>query len=99
LIKHIVTWKLKAEDAEGKAESFAAIVGALGALPPLVPAIHSLHLGADLAETEGNWDVVLITEHESPAELAAYQVHQEHLKATAVVRELVSGRSAVDFEF
>jgi hypothetical protein len=99
MIKHIVTWKLKAEDAAGKAESFAAIVGALGSLPPLVPAIHSFQLGADLAETAGNWDVVMITEHESKAELAAYQAHPEHVKASAVVRELAANRTSVDFEF
>ena len=99
MIKHVVTWKLKAEDAAGKAESFTAIAGALGALPPLISAIHSFHIGADLAETAGNWDVVMITEHESRAELAAYQAHPEHVKASAVPRELAANRTAVDFEF
>jgi hypothetical protein len=98
MIRHVVTWKLKAEDAAGKAAGFAAMAGALGSLPPLVPEIRTLQIGQDIAETEGNWDVVLIVDCATTADLVAYQAHPEHQKAVAIVREHTAARSSVDFE-
>ncbi len=98
MIRHVINWKLSAEDQTGKDEAFAAIAAAFAPLPHKIPEIKSLQLGRDLAETPGNWDVVLIIDYESTADLAAYQVHPEHEKARAVVVALVSERATVDFE-
>jgi len=98
MIRHIVTWKLKAEDAAGKSAAFTEMAQALGSLPPLVPEIRSLQIGQDIAETEGNWDVVLVVDCATTADLAAYQAHPEHQKAIAVVRANTAERSSVDFE-
>ena len=99
MIKHIVMWKLKAQDAAGKSEAFTAIAEALGSLPPLIPEIHSFHIGQDLAETDGNWDVVLVIDYKTTADLATYISHPAHVEAAAVPRGLTAERAVVDFEF
>ena len=98
MIRHIVTWKLTAEDAAAKSAAFDRLAEGFGALPHLIPEIKTLHLGRDLDETSGNWDVVLILDIASTADLEAYQVHPEHEKVKLIVRELTGERSAIDFE-
>lgn len=98
MIRHIVTWKLKATDAAGRAESVAAIVGALQPLAGSIPDVLSLAVHANEAYFEANWDVVLIADYPSVAALDAYQVHPEHKTAAAVVREHVAERASIDFE-
>ena len=99
MIRHVVSWKLKAQDAEGKAKAFGELAEALGALPHLIPQIKTLHIGRDLDDTDGNWDVVLIVDYANAADLQIYQEHPEHVKVGPIVRERVSERSTVDFEF
>jgi hypothetical protein len=99
MIRHVVSWKLKAEDAAGKDAAFAAMAEVFGPLPQQIPAIKALHLGRDLGETPGNWDVVLITDHASTAELLEYQNHPAHQPVKAITGSLYSERTAVDFEF
>ncbi|NEM91001.1 Dabb family protein [Galbitalea soli] len=98
MIRHIVMWKLAAQDPEGKAAAFDAIVGALGPLPSVIPELLHLSLGSDLGELEPNWDVVLIADYKSTADLAAYQVHPAHVEAAAIVRQHTVERATVDFE-
>jgi hypothetical protein len=98
MIRHIVSWKLKAEDAAGKDAAFAAMAEAFGPLPHAIESLKALHLGRDLGETSGNWDVVLITDHATAADLADYQNHPAHQPVKAVVGSLYAERSAVDFE-
>ena len=98
MIRHVVSWKLLAEDAAGKAESAGTIAAALRSLPPVVPEILSLEVGANVAYPGSNWDVVLIADYESLVALEAYQVHPEHQRVVDIIRPLVASRSAVDFE-
>jgi hypothetical protein len=98
MIRHIVTWKLKAEDAEGKAAATAAIKDALESLVPVIDELISLEIRPNAAYFDVNWDVVLIADYNSVADLDAYQVHPEHVKAAAVVREHVTQRASVDIE-
>ncbi|MDO7880859.1 Dabb family protein [Antiquaquibacter soli] len=98
MIKHIVTWKLSAEDAAGKAESAAVIKSELEGLVGVIDEIVSLEVRANEAYADVNWDVVLIAEYESLAGLDAYQVHPAHQAAAAIVRQHVAARASVDFE-
>jgi hypothetical protein len=99
MIRHVVMWKLKAQDAEGKSAAFTAIAEALGALPAAIPQIHSFHIGMDLGEREGNWDVVLVNDYKTAADLDTYQNHPAHVEAAAVPREHTTERAVVDYEF
>lgn len=98
MIRHVVSWKLAATDAEGKSRAFAEIAEALGTLPSLIPEIRSMHVGRDLGDTEGNWDAVLIVDYATAADLASYQVHPEHLKIKAIIGARTVDRATVDFE-
>jgi hypothetical protein len=98
MIRHIVSWKLIAEDADGKAAAFDELAQGFGPLPALIPQIRTMHLGRDIGETSTNWDVVLIMDFESAADLAEYQAHPEHQPVKAIVRRVTGDRMAVDFE-
>jgi len=98
MIRHIVSWKLTAEDAEGKAAAFDELAEAFGPLPAKIPQIKTLHLGRDIGETPTNWDVVLIMDFESTGALEEYQAHPDHQPVKAIVRRLTGDRMAVDFE-
>jgi hypothetical protein len=98
MIRHIVAWKLTAEDADGKAAAFDELAEGFGALPAMIPEIKTLHLGRDLGETPNNWDVVLTMDFETTEDLARYQAHPDHQPVKTTVRRLTAERMAVDFE-
>jgi hypothetical protein len=98
LIRHIITWKLVAQDPSERTDAFDLLAGEFGALPGLIPEIVDLQITRDLDETEGNWDVVLIVDYESREDLETYQVHPEHVRAKAIAATLVNSRAAIDFE-
>jgi hypothetical protein len=99
MIKHVIAWTLKATEPQEKSAAFTAIAEGLGGLPHVIPELKTLHVGQDLAETEGNWDVVAIMDFESTAGLAVYQAHPEHQKVATVIRSHTTGRTVVDYEF
>jgi Stress responsive A/B Barrel Domain len=98
MIRHIVTWKLTAENTAGKTTAFDELAQVIGPLPSLIPQIKALHLGRDLGETSTNWDVVLTLDFENTAALEEYQTHPEHEPVRAIVRRVTANRSAIDFE-
>ena len=97
MIRHIVMWKLGAEDAAGKAASVEAIAGVLEPLVHL-EGISSLTVRANGADIEGNWDAVLVGDYDSLDALDNYLVHPEHVAAVSVVKQHTVARSAVDYE-
>jgi len=97
VIRHIVTWRLAAEDAAQRAADARGIQERLEALRGVVPA-ERLEVGIDLGATEGNWHVVLVSDFATDAELAAYQSHPQHLEAAAFIRSVVAARGCVDYE-
>ena len=98
MIRHIVTWKLTAEDAEAKSADFDRLAEGFGPLPHLIPEIKTLHLGRDVGETATNWDAALVIDFASTADLETYQAHPEHDRVRQIVREVTADRSAIDFE-
>jgi hypothetical protein len=98
MIRHIVAWKLKAQTPEEKAVATAEIAEALEGLQPLIPQIKAIKVSANAAYFDDNFDVVLIADYDSVADLDAYQVHPDHQRAVVVVKERVSARASVDIE-
>jgi hypothetical protein len=98
MIRHIVSWKLLADDETGKATAVAEIAAALTGLVGVIPEIVSLTVSRNIAYVDRNHDVVLVADFETIDGLDAYQVHPEHIKAAAVVGARVSARASVDFE-
>jgi len=98
MIRHIISWRLKAVEPEPRAKAAAEIAEALEGLIPVIPEIISLAVSRDLWVQEHNHDVVLIADFASHEDLEAYQVHPAHIKAAGVVGARVSARACVDFE-
>lgn len=98
MIRHIVLWKLQAEDATERANAVEAVASALEPLIHLIPGIASLAVRANVAYADVNWDIALIGDYESVEALDAYQVHPDHVAAVQVVRANVSERASIDVE-
>lgn len=98
MIKHIVVWKLTAQDDAGKAASVDAIRDALVPLVDVIEGLRTLTVHGNQAYFDTNWDVVLDSEFDSWEALAGYQVHPDHVVAAGIVGNHVSQRAGVDIE-
>ena len=99
MIRHIVSFRLASTDDVQRALDFRGIRDRLTALVDSVPTVRSIEVGQDLGFVRDHWDVVLVSVHESNADLEAYQVHPEHVKAAAWIATVVNDRATVDYEF
>jgi len=97
-VRHVVSWKLAAEDAAERATQAAEVARRLNALEGVVPQLLAISAGANMAYQDANWDVTLVADFASIAALEEYQVHPAHEEVVAYVRSVVSSRVAVDFE-
>jgi hypothetical protein len=96
MIRHVVLWKLTATEPEQRRSDAEGIRERLTPLVGVVPGLRSLTVGADTGWTDGNWDVVLVSEHDDEAAVAGYQVHPAHVEAAAWIRTVVAQRACVD---
>ncbi|MBH0025058.1 Dabb family protein [Salinibacterium sp. SWN248] len=99
MIRHVVMWKLIAEDPAGQKAAVDAMAAALEPLAGQIEGLESLVVRLDAGNVAGNWDVVLISEHTSPEALVAYGTHPLHDGPAAVVGVHTRDRVCVDFEF
>ena len=97
MLRHVISWKLQAEDTPTRLENSATISAALQGLVPLIPEIRSLTVASNTVNLESNWDVVLIADYDDEAALRTYIDHPEHQRVVGVIRPLVAQRAAVDF--
>lgn len=99
MIRHIVMWQLK-DHAEGasKAENARLIKTSLEALNGKIPGMRVLEIGVDISRTEHAADLVLYSEFDSLAALAAYDVHPDHLALKPLVLARRAGRLVVDYD-
>lgn len=98
MIRHVVMWKLIAEDSEGQKTAVDAMAAALEPLVGQIEGLESLTVRADIAAVDSNWDVILVSDHTSPDALVAYGTHPLHVEAGAVVKANTRDRVCVDFE-
>ena len=97
-IRHVVTWKLAAEDPAERSAQATEVARRLNALDGVVPQVLSISAGANAAYPDANWDVTLVADFASLAALEEYQVHPAHEEAAGYIRSVVASRVAVDFE-
>ena len=97
MLRHVVSWRLTADDTPTKLAQSAEIATALQGLVSEIPEITSLTVGSNTVSIEGNWDVVLIADFADEAALRVYVDHPEHQKVSGFIRSLVGARAAVDF--
>ncbi len=98
MIQHAVMWKLvDLTDAE-RFTAIARFGTELRALVGVVPGLVSMAVTSDVREIDSNFDVALISLHESREALAIYQSHPEHMAVATWWGSLVAERGAVDSE-
>lgn len=98
MIRHIVEFRLVADHDEQRAADARGIHDRLTALLEVVPSVRSITVALDLGIVGGHWDVALVSEHDTNADLEACQAHPAHQDAAAWVSTVVSERATVDYE-
>lgn len=97
-IRHIVLWKIAAEDAAERDAVAAEITERLEGLRGLIDGMTSLAVSRNVAFAEANYDICIVSEYVDVASLEGYQVHPAHQEAAAYIRSVVSGRASIDVE-
>ncbi|WP_150958055.1 Dabb family protein [Microbacterium testaceum] len=98
-IRHIVLWKLSADDADTRALHAEQIAERLTALDAVIDEIQHIEVGRNVVNPQSNWDVALVSEFADVDALERYQVHPAHQEVAAFVRSVVAERSSVDYPF
>ncbi len=96
-IRHIVLWKLAADDADTRALHAEQIEQQLLSLRGEITEIEHLEVGRNVAYPQANWDVALVSEFTDVEALERYQVHPAHQEVAAFVRSVVAERASIDF--
>lgn len=98
MIKHIVMWNVRGEDAAERARNLALLKSEFESLRGRVPGLLHLEIGVDDSRVDYACDVVLYAEFESRLALAAYAEHSEHLRVKGALGGLRTARHQVDYE-
>jgi len=98
VIKHIVMWNVRGDDAASRARHCALVKGEFESLRGRVPGLLHLEVGVDESRIDYACDVVLVTEFASREALAAYAEHPEHLRVRRTLGDLRVARHQVDYE-
>lgn len=97
MIRHIVLFRLAADDDAQRRDDAHGIAERLEALETQIPGIQSIRVDRDLGLVDGHWDVALVSEYDDNAALEAYQVHPAHKEAAAWIGTVVTDRAVVDY--
>lgn len=97
MIRHIVMWNLRGDNAQEKAEGIERLRGSFHSLRGKIPGLLMLEIGVDSSRVDYACDVVLYSEFESQSALDAYASHPEHLRVKRELGELRIARHQVDY--
>ncbi|MCY1325937.1 Stress responsive A/B Barrel Domain protein [compost metagenome] len=97
MIKHIVMWNVQGEDVEQKLSAAADVKARFEGLIGRIPGLRSLEVGIDVSRVSYACDVVLYTEFEDEAALAAYAEHPAHLEVRRQLEGVRTARYQVDY--
>ncbi len=98
MLKHIVMWNLRGDDAAARARHAALVKAEFESLRGRVPGLLRLEVGIDESRIDYACDVVLYSEFDSREALAAYAEHPEHLRVRRALGDLRIARHQVDYE-
>ena len=98
MIKHIVMFKIKGTDTQGKQENMDQFRDLLNALPPKIPVLKKMEVGFDFSKKPAAFDLVLTTYFDDTLGLKEYVSHPEHQKVVEFIKEIVTDRAVVDYE-
>jgi hypothetical protein len=91
-------WTLKEEyNGQTKQEIAEDLKMQLLNLKSKISEIQSIEVGINSINHEKNHDVILISEFHTFDDLKKYSTHPEHIKVVDFVKNISTGRAAVDF--
>jgi hypothetical protein len=97
-VRHVVVWRLKGESSEEKMRAYDELAPHLEALVGVIPGLLSLSVSYSTGPNPNNWDMCLISDHESWDALDTYATHPSHLEVASRVAEATIKRAGADFE-
>ena len=97
MIKHIVMWNILGGTEDEKAGNVRRLKAAFDGLRDHIPGLIRMEIGVDQSRVDYACDVVLYSEFDSAASLAAYATHPEHTRARQAVEGLRIARHQVDY--
>lgn len=98
MIVHNVAFKLAEADKDLRAEQAAEFARRILAMEGKIPGLLGVSVGIDVGLIDGHYDLVLISKHETYADLEAYQADPLHGEVIAFGKTIVAERAAVDYE-
>lgn len=93
MITHIVLFKLKDSSPEKVEEARQMLAGLWGKVPQL----RSLEVGIDVLRSQRSYDLSLVANFETLADLEAYQVHPEHKVVVDYMNRVRESAAVVDY--
>lgn len=97
MIKHIVMWNVRANDAQDRENNLQKIKALFNAMKPQIPGLIKLEIGVDHSRIDYACDVVLYSEFESQAALDGYTIHPAHQSVKDQLVGLRTARHQVDY--
>lgn len=97
MLKHIVCWKIRGNEAGLKESNLAKMKELLDELPKLINEIEAFEVGINFNESEAAYDISLFSVFTDKAALEIYQNHPEHLRVAKFIREITLERVVVDY--
>jgi hypothetical protein len=98
MIRHVVMWSVRGEDAAARARNIALVKNEFESLRTEVPGLVALEVGVDESRVDYACDVVLIADFATRQALADYSTHPAHLRVRGRLSDLRSARHQVDYE-
>ena len=93
MVKHIVMYKLKdptEQNAIALQQKFLSMKGKIEVL-------KDIQSGVDVLRSDRSFDVVLICQFDSMADMEIYRTHEAHLPVMAYVKSVVECSKSVDY--
>ncbi|BCJ58036.1 Dabb family protein [Micromonospora endophytica] len=91
MLTHVVLMRLVDPADAPKAQEL------LAGLAAEIPQCQALVTGTDVTRGPYSWDLALITKHDDPDGLAAYQAHPRHQDVIGWLGPRIAERAIVDF--
>ena len=70
---------------------------AIEALPEVIDVLKKVEVGINMNPAE-TFDMALIAEAETLADVAAYSAHPAHVAAVGIIKPMIESRTCVDYE-
>ena len=97
MVKHIVMWNVRGNTLDERRVAALDIKQRFERLKGIVPGLVHLEVGLDMSQADYACDMLLYTEFDSEASLAAYAFHPAHLSLRHELGDVRIARYQVDY--